>query len=240
MKFMIIQSFIGSGTWYFGDRRENLTRLYNEVLIPSVSRYCEKHGYKHVVYRDQYDLIEIANQKYGDHHGNLYHEKISALKHKDDDVDYIVFMDADFYITNNARALVPTSCIRGNVWNEEHIRLYSRGKDPKTFTAVMGGIQIMKKEAAINLATYIKSWLSDYILHDTPIRMLPDEVTVGEWMVSLNIKPEPLSQYYNRLLEEIENREWTEEDNLAGFWHLAGPNKPEKLAYLLDHMDRLQ
>lgn len=238
MKYLIIQSFVGSGTWW--NDHENLDQLYNEVLIPSVARYCKKYNYEHAIYRDQYDLINIVNLKSNTKFGNLYHQYLSALRHQDDDVDYIVFMDSDFYITSNARALVQTSCIKGNVWTDDQVLLWSKGKDPKTFTAMMGGIQIVKKEAAISLANYIKSRLIDYVVNNSPITLMPDEVTVGEWMGKYNIKPEKLSQYYNWLLEDVNNREWSKEDADAGFWHFCGQYKAEKLAYVLEHIDGLK
>ena len=120
MKYLIIQSFVGSGTWWSDP--ENLEKLYNDILIPSVGRYCERYKYKHAVYRDQYDLLDIVNLKSNSTFGNLYHQYLSALRHKDEDIDYIVFMDSDFYVTNNARALVPTSWVKGNVWTEEQIK----------------------------------------------------------------------------------------------------------------------
>lgn len=238
IKYLIIQSFVGNGTWW--NDHENLDDLYNNILIPSVAKYCNKYGYKHVVYRDQYDLINIVNLKSKTTFGNLYHQYLSALKHQDEDVDYIVFMDSDFYITNTARPLVQTKHIKGNVWTEEQVVLWSRGKDPKTFTTVMGGIQIVKKEVAINLAEYMKSRLIDYIVNNSPMTLMPDEVTIGEWMGKYNIKPEKLSQYYNWLLEDIRDRPWSDEDTAAGFWHFCGDRKAEKLAYLLEHIDRLE
>lgn len=237
MKYLIIQSFVGSGTWWSDP--ENLDKLYNDILIPSVGRYCERYKYKHAVYKDQYDLLDIVNLKSNSTFGNLYHQYLSALRHKDEDVDYIVFMDSDFYVTNNARALVQTSWIKGNVWSEEQIKLWSKGKDPKTFRAVMGGIQVLRKEAAMSLATYMKSRLLDYVIKDSPITLMPDEVTLGEWLVEYNIEPEKLSQYYNWILDDVEDREWSKEDKDAGFWHFVGKNKSEKLAYVLEHIDGL-
>jgi hypothetical protein len=238
IKYLIIQSFVGNGTWWNDD--ENLDYLYNTILIPSVAKYCSKYDYKHAVHRDQYDLITMANLKSDTTFGNLYHQYLSALKHQEDDVDYIVFMDSDFYVTSTALPLVQTSCIKGNVWTDDQVELWGRGKDPKTFTAVMGGIQILKKEAAINLAEYIKSRLIDYVVNDSPMTLMPDEITVGEWMGKYNIKPEKLSQYYNWLLEDIRDRPWDEKDTAAGFWHFCGQRKAEKLSYVLEHIDGLK
>ncbi len=237
MKYLIIQSFVGSGTWWSDP--ENLDGLYNNILIPSVAKYCEKYNYNHAVYRDQYDLLDLVNLKSNSSFGNLYHQYLSALRHQDDDVDYMVFPDADFYITRNARALVQTSCIKGTIWTEDEVRQWGRGRDPKTFRTVYGGIQIIRKEAAINLALYIKARLIDYLVKDSPITLMPNMCTIGEWMAKYNITPENLSLYYNRILEDIEDRPWTEEDASAGFWHFVGKNKSEKLAYVLEHIDRL-
>ena len=235
MKYIIIQSFVGRGTWLHVNDENELTSLYDDILIPSFARYCERHGYKHVVYRDQIDLIEKANQKYGDHHGNLYHQYLSALNHKDEDIDFFVFPDADFYITQKAKPFPETRYIAGAPWKEED--LIQRGKDPKTFKAIYGGIQIMTKEAAIELATYLEARFTNYIVHDKHIQMHPNMLTVGDWINENNLRPERLSFYYNHILDDITDRPWTDEDSQAGFWHLYGKNKYEKLDYIFYHMD---
>jgi hypothetical protein len=233
MKYLVIQSFIGSGTWL--NNHEDLDDLYDNILIPSVARYCNKYNYKHVVYRDQLELIAAANEKYGDHHGNLYHQYISALRHKDEDIDYFVFPDADFYITQNALPFIRTTYLAGALWTEE--QLIARGKDPKTFKAVYGGIQIMTKEAAMSLADYLKTRMINYLLYNSPIQMHPNMLTVGGWIAENNIEPEDLSFYYNHILDDIENREWTQEDNNVGFWHLYGKDKTKKMEYILHNLE---
>jgi hypothetical protein len=233
MKYLVIQSFVGSGTWL--NNRDTLGDLYNNILIPSVARYCNKYNYRHVVYRDQLELIAAANEKYGDHHGNLYHQYISALKHKDEDIDYFVFPDADFYITQNALPFIQTTYLAGAPWTEE--QLIARGKDPKTFKAVYGGIQIMTKEAAISLADYLKTRMINYLLYNLPIQMHPNMLTVGDWIAENDIEPEDLSFYYNHILDDIENREWTPEDNNVGFWHLYGEDKAKKMEYILNNLE---
>jgi len=234
--YIVIQSFVESGSWQY-HKDDNLKDLYDNFLIPSFSKYCEKYNYKHIVYRDQLELIADANEKYGNHHGNLYHQYISALKHKDEDIDYFVFPDVDFYVTENAHPFIPTNYLAGALWNKE--QLIKRGKDPKTFKAVYGGIQIMTKEAAISLAEYLKKRMTDYLLYNTPIQMHPNMLTVGDWITENNIEPEALSFYYNYILDDIENREWTQDDNNVGFWHLYGMNKTKKLEYILKNIDGL-
>jgi len=250
-KYLIIQSFVGTGSWWgstnpehkdksWGGEPEKLDDLYNNLLIPSVNKYCKKHGYRHVVYREQYDLIEMLNQKRGTHFGNLYHEKLSALKHRNDDVDYIVFLDSDFYLTKHAKPLPETNYIKGVVWSKEAVGWWAKGEDPETFSACEGGIQILTKEAALDLANYIKKRMMDYILYNERFDNTGDERTVGQWMTNhKKIKPENLDRHYNYLLENIENREWTEKDKYAGFWHFAGKNKVEKLKYVLERIDGL-
>lgn len=235
MKYIVIQSFVGTGTWLHLEPDESLTQLYDNVLIPSFARYCEKNGYKHVVYKEPLEIIEMANRKYGDYHGNLYHQYLAALKHKDEDTDFFVFPDADFYITQNASPFPETSYLAGAPWKEED--LVYRGKDPKTFKAIYGGIQIMTKEAAMQLGEYLKNRFKDYILYDKPIQMHPNMLTVGDWINENNIQPENLSFYYNYILDDITNRPWTVKDDTVGFWHLYGKNKSEKLEYILNHMD---
>lgn len=238
MTHLIIQSFVGTGTWYDLEN-ETLDDLYNNDLIPSFTRYCEKHNYKHVVYRDQIDLIRRANKKYGNNHGNLYHQYLSALNHRDDPIDYFVFPDVDYYITSNARPLVETNYIAGAPWMEAS--LIKKGKDPKTFKAVYGGIQVMTKEAAINLAEYLQLRFTNYIDNDAPIQMHPNMLTVGDWIAENNIEPENLSFYYNHILDDIheslDDRQWSCDDEEAGFWHLYGKNKTKKLEYLMAHVD---
>jgi len=238
MKYLVIQSFVGEGTWWGGD--EDLQLLYDDVLIPSFARYCKKYKYRHVVYRDQYDLIDLVNIKSQSNRGNLYHQYLSALKHQDDNVDYIVFPDADYYVTKNARAFPPTNCISGKIYTKAEIKKWHKGRDPETFTTLYGGIQIMKREVAINLAEYIKKRLMDYILYDTPITLMPLEGTIGEWIGKYNIKPESLSPYYNTILDDVVDRKWTKKDSEVGFWHFVGINKSEKTAYVLDHLDGLK
>lgn len=216
-------------------KENELTELYDDILIPSFARYCERYGYKHVVYREQNDLIEKANQKYGDHHGNLYHQYLSALNHENEDVDFFVFPDADFYVTQKALPFPETKYLAGAPWKEKD--LIQRGKDPNTFKAVYGGIQIMTKAAAIDLAKYLQKRFEDYILHDKPIQMHPNMLTVGDWINENNIEPEDLSFYYNHILDDIENRPWTKEDNEAGFLHLYGNHKHAKLDYIFLHME---
>ena len=60
MKYIVIQSFIGTGTWLGLEPNESLTELYDNVLIPSYARYCKRHNYKHVVYKEQLEIIEMA------------------------------------------------------------------------------------------------------------------------------------------------------------------------------------
>lgn len=235
MKYIVIQSFVGRGTWLHLEPDENLTQLYDNVLIPSFARYCEKNSYKHVVYKEPLEIIEMANEKYGDHHGNLYHQYLAALKHEDEDIDFFVFPDADFYITQNALPFPETSYLAGAPWKEED--LVQRGKDPKTFKAIYGGIQIMTKAAAIDLAKYLQKRFEDYVLYDKPIQMHPNMLTVGDWINENDIQPENLSFYYNYILDDVTNRPWTVKDDTAGFWHLYGKNKSEKLDYIFFHME---
>ena len=235
MKYIVIQSFIGRGTWLHLENNESLTELYDDILIPSFARYCKKYNYKHVVYREQLELIEMANQKYGDHHGNLYHQYLAALKHRNEDVDFFVFPDADFYITQDALPFPETNYLAGAPWKEED--LVQRGKDPNTFKAIYGGIQVMTKAAAIDLGEYLKSLFMNYLLNDMPIQMHPNMLTVGDWINENNIQPENLSFYYNHILDDITDRPWTDEDDEVGFWHLYGKNKLEKLEYILKHMN---
>ena len=232
MKYLVIQSFVGCGTWL--DVGEDLSKLYDDILIPSFARYCKRYNYKHVVYREQLEIIEKANNKYGDHHGNLYHQYLCALKHKDDDIDYFVFPDADYYVTDNALPFIETKYLAGAPWTEDQLRF--RNKDPKTFKAVYGGIQIMTKQAAISLGEYLTSRFTDYILNDKPIQMHPNMLTVGDWIVENNIEPEDLSFYYNHILDDITDRPWTRQDDEAGFWHLYGEDKNQKLNYIWKHM----
>jgi len=236
-KYLVIQSFIESGSWmYHGN--DDLRSLCIDILIPSVARYCERHEYKHAVYTDQFNLIDSANQKNGTHHGNLYHQYLAALKHKNDDVDYFVFPDADFYITLNAKPFIETTYLAGSPWTESSLK--KRGKDPETFKAVVGGIQIMTKEAAISLGEYLKSRFINYLIDDQHIQMHPNMLTVGEWIAENNIEPEPLSFYYNHILDTSpQDLEWSEKDKDVGFWHLYGKNKIEKAKWILSHIDEL-
>lgn len=227
-----------TGTWYYTE--ENLETLYINILIPSFARYCQKYGYKHVVYRDQCELISAVNEKHNSNHGNLYHQYISALKHAEEEVDYFVFPDADFYITQDAKPFPETSYIAGDRWMESS--LVKRGLTSKTFTAIYGGIQIMTKEAALSLAEYLKSRMTDYLLNDKPMIMHPNMITVGEWLTENNITPDPLFFSYNHILDDIHlpDREWTERDTQAGFWHLYGKQKWAQLEYLKKHLDEFK
>ena len=235
MKYIVIQSFIGTGTWFGLEPNESLAKLYDDVLIPSFARYCKRNNYKHVVYKEQLEIIEMANKKYGAEHGNLYHQYLAALKHKDEDADFFVFPDSDFYVTQNAMPFPETNYLAGAPWKEESLK--RRGKDPKTFKAIYGGIQIMTKSAAMDLGEYLFERFKNYIEYDTHIQMHPNMLTVGDWINENNIQPQNLSFYYNRILDDITNRPWTDEDKKAGFWHLYGRKKSEKLEYILKHID---
>lgn len=229
-KYLVIQSFVGKGSWLNDNSYKDLKDLYESVLIPSYAKYCKKHGYKHVVYREQISIIEQANKKYGNDHGNLYHQYISALNHIDDDIDYFVFPDADFFVTDFAKPFPETNYLAGTPWEAKS--LIKRGKDPKTFKAVFGGIQIMTKEAAIDLATYLVNRFNDYILYDKHLQMHPNMLTVGDWINENGIEPEYLSFDYNYILDHIEDRPWTLPDSRVGFWHLYRKNKRQKLNYV--------
>lgn len=238
MKYLVIQSYVGSGTWWSDN--VDLQHLYDDVLIPSFAAYCKKHGYQHVVYRDQNDLIDLVNVKSKSNWGNLYHSYLSVLKHVDDDVDYVVFPDADYYVTEKALPFPGTSCVSGKIWTEDEVKQWGRGKDPETFTTVYGGIQIMKLEAAISHAEYIKSRMTDYLLNDSPMTLMPNEITMGEWMLKYHIQPENLSLHYNRILDDITDRKWTPEDSQAGFWHFVGLDKAEKFNYVLKNAGKFK
>jgi hypothetical protein len=232
-KYLVIQSFVGSGTWY--PTNEDLACLYNNSLIPSFARYCEKYGYGHVVYRDQIPLIQSINEKSDSNHGNLYHQYLSALNHRDDDVDYFVFPDADFYITGDAKPFVETNYIAGDLWMESS--LVKKGLTSKTFTAIYGGIQIMTKEAALSLAEYLESRMIEYLSDTTPMQLHPNMLIVGEWLTKNKIQPDPLLFAYNHILDDVglEDREWTSWDDQASFWHLYGKRKSTQLEYVLQH-----
>lgn len=235
--YIVIQSFVESGSWQ-DHKDDNLKDLYDNFLIPSFAKYCKKYNYHHVVYRNQNDIIEKVNKKHGTKHGNLYHQYISALNHKDDDIDYFVFPDVDFYITDYAKPFPQTKYIAGDLWTAAS--LIKRGKDPEKFKAVWGGIQIMTKEAAMSLATYIESRMMNYLLNDTPMLMHPNMITVGEWLTENNIEIDELNFQYNHILDNMEEKIWDEHgnDSGAGFWHLYGMNKTKKLEYILKHIDK--
>ena len=236
-KYLVIQSFIETGSWMHHEN-DDLQSLCMNVLIPSVARYCERHGYRHVVYTDQFNLIDSANLKYGDHHGNLYHQYLAALKHKDDDVDYFVFPDADFYVTLNAKPFIETKYLAGAPWKKTSLE--KRGKDPETFKAIYGGIQIMTKDAALSLGKYLRSRFINYLTNDEHIQMHPNMLTVGDWITENNIEPENLSFYYNHIFDKFPRSDpWNDEDANVGFWHLYGKNKTEKMKWILSHIDGL-
>lgn len=242
-KYLVIQSFIESGSWQHHEN-DNLQRLCMDILIPSVARYCNRHGYKHVVYTDQFHLIDSANAKYGDHHGNLYHQYIAALKHKNDDVDYFVFPDADFFITHHAKPFIETKYLAGTLWDKASLErraedISRSGKDPETFKTVFGGIQIMTKEAAISLGEYLKSRFINYLFNDEYIQMHPNMLTVGDWIVENNIEPEDLSFYYNHIMSRVPPRPWDENDKNVGFWHIYGKDKTKKVNWILENIDEL-
>ena len=95
----------------------------------------------------------------------------------------------------------------------------------------------MTKSAAMDLGEYLFNRFKNYIVHDEPIQMHPNMLTVGDWLNENNIQPERLSFYYNHILDDITDRPWTNEDKKAGFWHLYGKKKSEKLEYVLKHID---
>jgi hypothetical protein len=234
-KYIVIQSFVGSGTWY--NTEENLHGLYNDVLIPSYKRYCDRHGYRHVIYTDEYELLEAVNSKSCSNHGNLYHQYLSILKHKEEDIDYIVLPDADFYVTRNAKPFPKTKGLAGDLWMKSSLQ--DRGKDPETFTAIYGGFQIMTKDIAIGLAEWIKQRMLDFVVKDKELQLHPNMLVVGEYLTEHQIVPEPLDFKYNYILDSIKlgERPWTDVDRDTGFWHLYGKNKSRQLRYVLQHAD---
>lgn len=234
-KYIVIQSFVGSGTWY--KTEENLHGLYNDVLIPSYKRYCDRHGYRHVIYRDEYELLEAVNSKSCSNHGNLYHQYLSILKHREEDIDYIVLPDADFYVTRNAKPFPKTKGLAGDLWMKSSLQ--DRGKDPETFTAIYGGFQIMTKDIAIGLAEWIKQRMLDFVVKDKELQLHPNMLVVGEYLTEHQIVPEPLDFEYNYILDSIKlgERPWTDVDRDTGFWHLYGKNKSRQLHYVLQHAD---
>lgn len=233
--YIVIQSFVGSGTWY--KTEENLHGLYNDVLIPSYKRYCDRHGYRHVIYRDEYELLEAVNSKSCSNHGNLYHQYLSILKHKEEDIDYIVLPDADFYVTRNAKPFPKTKGLAGDLWMKSSLQ--DRGKDPETFTAIYGGFQIMTKDIAMGLAEWIKQRMLDFVIKDKELQLHPNMLVVGEYLTENQIVPEPLDFEYNYILDSIKlgERPWTDVDRDTGFWHLYGTNKSRQLRYVLQHAD---
>lgn len=234
-KYIVIQSFVGSGTWY--NTEENLHGLYNDVLIPSYKRYCDRHGYRHVIYTDEYELLEAVNSKSCSNHGNLYHQYLSILKHKEEDIDYIVLPDADFYVTRNAKPFPKTKGLAGDLWMKSSLQ--DRGKDPETFTAIYGGFQIMTKDIAMGLAEWIKQRMLDFVVKDKELQLHPNMLVVGEYLTEHQIVPEPLDFKYNYILDSIKlgERPWTDVDRDTGFWHLYGKNKSRQLRYVLQHAD---
>lgn len=233
--YIVIQSFVGSGTWY--NTQENLHGLYNDVLIPSYKKYCDRHGYRHIVYTNQYELIEAVNSKSNSNLGNLYHQYLSIIKHKDEDIDYFVLPDADFYITHYAKPFPETKGLAGDLWMKSSLEKF--GKDPDTFTAIYGGCQIMTKDIAIGLAEWLKQRMLDYVVRDKEIRLHPNMLVVGEYLTEHGIVPEPLNFEYNHILDDIKlgERPWTDKDRDTGFWHLYGKNKARQLQYVLERAD---
>ena len=234
-KYIVIQSFVGSGTWY--KTEENLHDLYNKVLLPSYQSYCNRYGYRHQVYTEQFELIEAVNLKSESNHGNLYHQYLAALRHRFEDIDYFVFPDADFYVTQNAPPLPKTNGVSGDPWMESSLKKFE--KDPETFTAIYGGFQIMTKDLAIELASWLKNRLIDYVTDDIPIRLHPNMLVVGEWLTEKKIVPEQLSFQFNHILDDrgLDERQWTDKDRDTCFWHLYGKNKSRQLRYVLQHAD---
>ena len=154
-KYLVIQSFIETGSWQHHEN-DDLQKLCMEILIPSYARYCKRQGYKHVVYTDQLNLIDSVNAKYGDHHGNLYHQYIAALKHKNDNVDYFVFPDADFFVTLNAKPFIETKYIAGTPSKESimawaHINLSSENSSKPSLSPDSASTTVIFISYAANL-----------------------------------------------------------------------------------------
>lgn len=245
MKYIVIQSHVGCGTvWSKDGDADEIDKLYSKYLIPSVKRYCKKYKYKHFLETEPMDILDILSEKEKLDGAYLYHKFLSVLKYVNHEFDYVLFLDADFFITHDAIPLPQTKMIKGVHWPDKDVVKHGRGYDPKSFKTVNGGWVLAKKEVAISLATYIKERMKAHIVNDEPM-ILWDEITIGEFFQRYKIVPEDVNEYYNFMCGEYKNDQydkWSKKIDYngitkPGFWHIAGYNKFHKLSYLLDRLN---
>ena len=217
-KFVVIQSNVGEGTWR--RQEKNLQNLFNNELIPSVKDYCYRHKYDHYVFSHRIKILEQLRNKYPNHGDDAYffHNILSLLEIKDNDFDYVLFLDADFHIRKDAKPLPETNTIM--IYDCPHYKdlsyrskpLFEKVWDPNfDFTILYGCMYLMTKDLALKLAYHVKDRIKRNLIKNTNF-IINDEIVIAEWMKNENIQAEYFNNYF-----KLGQRN--------PFWHIGGKEK---------------
>jgi len=186
-KTLIIQVHVGNTHGYVYDSipaAKEAASLFNQICVPSVKKYAEKHGYDYKMITEYPQDIDITyfnrNTKSIDHDysqggKNKCSTLIRYLALDQSDYESIVTIDCDVWIPEWAEALPEISGHmgvqdKGKVWNIPH-----HGK------FINGGVQMVDAATGKSISKFVR----DKVINKVMPPMHTDQAFMNEWR-SLN------------------------------------------------------
>lgn len=205
MKILIVQVSVGNTQGYAYDIPE-VQPLFKKYAMPSVERYCAKHGYDYKLvteYPTDYDIHYFnKNTKpldfdYSQGSKNKCATLIRYL-HMDTEYDAVVTLDCDVYIPDFAE---PLPVITG------HMGVEDTGKDWGAYKSqvrcpqnkfINGGVQMVDKETGKMLSDFVK----DLIVKKTPpIVVHSDQGYMNKFRSLYPERSKVLNHKWNHMME---------------------------------------
>ena len=147
MKVLIFQVMIGDGGYGYGD---NLSQHFEKHLMPSVRRYCKKHGYNYKLITEPPKDIDISWFNNKNEEKDRSSTLIRYLNMDQPDYDMVVSLDCDIFIPEHAEKI---PVIKG------HGAVKDKGGKDRSF--INGGVQIMDSETGTIFCNHMRNQIKN-------------------------------------------------------------------------------
>ena len=164
MKVLVLQVSVGN-TGGYADNNPEVQDMFMEHLVPTVRRYCDKHGYDYQMIREYPKDRDITyfnkNTKpidfdYSKGGKNKCATLIRYLHMDQPDYDAVVSLDNDIYIPPHAK---PLPAITGHMGAEDIGKSFADFKSKCALPQnkfINGGVQMVDRQTGKDLCRYIE------------------------------------------------------------------------------------
>lgn len=224
MKTLVFQVVIGSPGYAYS--RAEATSEFEKYLMPTVSRYCEKHGYDYQLitkYPEEHDPrwfnFNTKKDSYNYRAGGKQKAAtlVRYLNLNQPEYDRIVSLDCDIYIPEDAD---PLPEVKGHMaardvgksWHDFR-NAFSLPKD----TFVNAGVQMVDKDTALKLYKYFATIVDRKI--QPPINYKSDQSYMNKWRSENHKTSNILGDEWNYMMGDFQKNLNMKNKN---FVHFAG------------------